>query len=146
MDPFSFAASVLAVVETTTKVTITIVRYVSAVREAEDSRQRLLQELTVISGTLTGIKGLVDGLNAGGQGGVQQKIGTLASLDGPTGPLSQYHKMLTELIAWLNVSPKMTLGQKFMWPLKQEKKVMGFITKLERYKSIFTLALSGESL
>ena len=145
MDPFSFAASILAVVETTGKVTVMIARYVSSVKRAEESRLRLFQEVSVIDGILRAMKGLVDYLIAEKSAESITRVNALASLE-EKGFLSQCEETLQGILGWLDTGSKMKIGQRLLWPLRQEKRTMEFLQKLERYKSIFTLALSVESL
>lgn len=145
MDPFSFAASILAVVETTGKVTVMIARYVSSVKGAEESRLRLFQEVSVIDGVLRAMKGLVDHLATEKSAESIKRVNGLVSI-AEKGILSQCQETLEGILGWLDTNSKMKLGQRLLWPLKQEKKALEFLRKLERYKSIFTLALSAHSL
>ncbi|CAL1703640.1 unnamed protein product [Somion occarium] len=147
MDPFSISVSILTVVEVAGKVALLVAKYVSSVKGAEDSRKRLLQELSSLSGTLSSIKFLVEYLKEDTSEASRGHIMALSSLTDEHGPLPSCMATLQEMLEWFNgdTTGKMKLGQRLVWPIKQEKKVEEFLLKLERYKTHFTLALSVDS-
>jgi len=52
MDPISFGVTAFELVTTVGKVVIAIQKYAASVKEAEQSRTRMLQELSAINGAL----------------------------------------------------------------------------------------------
>ncbi len=148
MDPFSFAASVLAVVETAGKLIVVTRRYVSEVQEAETSRSHLLQELSALNGSLMSLKFIADSLNDGAAVQGPQTANALSSLAVDGGPLALCKVDLDELLTWLNEDSgtQMKLRQRLLWPLRQKKKIDSYLKKLQRHNSHFTMAISIEQL
>lgn len=145
MDPFSFASSILGTVEVLSKATLVVAKYASAVKDAQKSRQHLLAELSTTTQTLTSLKILIDDLNVDNESPLPEVLTlSFSALDGGDGYLAQCRKTVDELLELLqrNGTGKMNLGQRLMWPLTDQKKIEGYMKKLERQKTQFTLALS----
>ncbi|KAH7910719.1 hypothetical protein BJ138DRAFT_1113828 [Hygrophoropsis aurantiaca] len=141
----SSAATVLQVVQTVSSVTVAVYQYASSVSDAEDSRQKLLNELIAIGGILTAIQALIQGplLSNNTPEGLQRSKALTKLWNGNLVPCKT---VLDGLLNWLtaDTKEKMGLGKKMLWPFK-EKKIGEAIAKLERYKSHLTLTLSVES-
>jgi hypothetical protein len=130
--------------------TVAVAKYTSSVKGAQQSRQRILKELSLISQTLTGLKLLIDDLSAGdadvvgtdAAAAVEITTG-LSTLEGSEGPLAECRQTVADVLAWLNrhVSAEVNLAQKLVWPIRDEKKVDEVRKELERQKSQFILAL-----
>lgn len=136
MDPVSAVASVITLVGVTSKT----VKYVNEMRDAPKERQNLSKETADLLPMLTGLRKMIE--DQGRSGISFDGVKSLVTVDGP---LDQ----LREALEQLNKKVKAKKGIKnharvLFWPLDKEecKEVLG---KIERVKSLISLALEGEN-
>jgi hypothetical protein len=149
MDGVSSAAAILPLVQLAGKLAIVVGQYASSVKNAENSRQRLLQELFAIGGIMNTVKTLVDNSSsASNTSRTSPRVENLSSLFSADGPLVPLQDTLTALLDELNkdITQQTKFGpvKRLVWPFK-EKRINNFITSLERYKSLLTLAFSTDT-
>jgi hypothetical protein len=149
MDGVSSAAAIVPLAQLAGQLVIVVGQYASSVKNAESSRQRLLQELFAIGGIMNTVKTLVDNSSsASNPSRTSSRVKHLSSLFSADGPLVPLQDTLTTLLDELNkdITQQTKFGsvKKLVWPFK-EKTINNFITSLERYKSILTLAFSTDT-
>lgn len=128
-DPLSILS---LVIELTPKV----IRYVLDIKEGPEERRQLVAEISSASGILSVLQKLQGGPQVGGE----WKI-VLASLGNSEGPLQSYANLLGSIQAALR--PRNGLRQierNLTWPFRR-KDVQGYLARIERYKSLFSLAV-----
>ena len=106
--------------------------YLETVENAPESCKLLLRELSFIQSTLESINNATTD-----QGNIADE-----------GLMGDLQTTLNEILGWLQLAggEKMSRTQRFQWPLRRhQKKIDGFLKDLERYKSLYTLALANES-
>jgi hypothetical protein len=134
-------ASVLTIVETLAHVTKTIQSCKNAAKES----QRLVIELSFIRGLLQAFE---DTIEQQGISNANWSV-TLNLLDGQNGPLQQFHDFLSHLdarITGISQSKGLVKAKKALeWPFR-EADTIKVIHAIERYKSLFALALSNDHI
>lgn len=136
MDPVSTVASVVTLVG----VTLKTVKYVNEMKDASKERQNLSKETADLLPMLTGLRNMIEDPRRS-----KTSFDGVNSLVTADGPLDQ----LSEALKQLNKKVKAKRGIKnfprvLVWPLDKEecKEVLG---KIERVKSLISLALEGEN-
>ena len=140
-DPLSITASIIAVLQLTS----TVIQYISEVHDASSERLRLRDEISSSSWALYMLKDRAEQAREG-----QQWQSSIALLGGSGGPLDQFRDTLEQLATRLSpINRKMKalseFGKAIAWPFKKDE-VLRIVNSLERYKSLFHLALQNDSL
>lgn len=136
-EALGIAASIIAVLQLTGKLTSVGYGYIGGVRRAAKDLGELLQGLGSLSGVLLSLQNYVDA-NPGSV--ALQKLGD------PDGPLRGCAKELEELISKL--TPRDGWKGKIdglKWPLK-EKEISQYVLRIERHKSLFIFALTADQM
>lgn len=131
LEVIGAVASIASLVHLTGKVFIQSCEYIGAVKEAESEIKKLTDEL----GALSKVLKILEGLNST----------TLCELKDP---LQGCTSELKTLQSKLSAKPKgrfRTWAKRLKWPL-QEKETLHVISQIERFKSLFTLALTADHL
>ena len=136
-DPLSISASIIAVLQ----LSGTVIQYLNNVKGASEDRQRLLNEVTSISGLLYFLKDRATQSQYGGSWSM-----TLASLNTPKGPLEQFKSALERLTLKLApVEGWRKAGKALTWPFQKEE-IKEILSTIERHKSLFNLALQNDHM
>lgn len=125
MDPLSVTAGIIAVLQ----ISSNVVKYLADVRDAPDSRKRLMVEISLTRGILSSVQLLTEG----------------ATQDLLKEPLQECIKTLQQLQNKLAPSGKRRarLEQALRWPFNKGE-VDETLRTLERQKSLFELALQND--
>lgn len=135
MDGLSGAASVIAVVDISAKVTSLCFQYSVAVKDAKRDIGRLQQKVTDIKKLLEGLQQLLD----------KQDQSQLSTTRKMADSLEQCHQQLQGLKAQLEPSQSRRAMQRvgiraLKWPFTS-KQVEKMVVSLEQYEHTFSLAL-----
>lgn len=131
-ETLGIVASIIAVVQLTGKLTSISYGYIGGVKRAGKDLGELLRELGALSGVFIALQHYID---------ANPQSAPLQRLNDPNGPLRECTKELEELI--LKLEPRdgwKGVADNLRWPLK-EKDTSQYISRLERHKSLFILAL-----
>lgn len=132
MEVVGAAASIVALLQLTGKVASIGYSYTTGVKRAPKDVRELLNELNSLTIVLDNLQDYVD---ANPQSPTLQKLGAVG------GPLLECINELEELRRQLETTDSSGFIARCKWPLK-EKETTQSILKIERYKSMFTLALN----
>ena len=138
MDPLSVSASLVTLLQTS----VAVVKYMRSLKDVNKDISALLQEVISVCGLLFNLKGIVTEAVSEDDG----TLSTLHSLGGHEGPLWQLQKTLEDLSAILH--PKNGIkqaGRALAWHFKKND-VRNFLGKIERHKTILTLALQNDHI
>ncbi|KAI5777195.1 hypothetical protein EDC01DRAFT_679823 [Geopyxis carbonaria] len=138
MDPLSFSASLIAVVSLAGQTLAATYKYRQSFKEAPTHYTMLRDEITTLTGVLTSLAHFTssEDMNNGDilvllEAQLQKCRNTLQDL-------------LETLLEGVGDGKRMSM-KRILWPFK-EKDTLEIISVLERFKSVFTLVLSAESL
>ncbi|MCJ1385894.1 hypothetical protein MMC17_009018 [Xylographa soralifera] len=137
-DPLSLSASIVAVLQ----LALTVAHYLHDVKGASDERQRLLNEVSSVSGTLYILKDF-------GERALQERLdedwnAIVRSLQVPNGPLDQFKSALEKLaLKFEPVGGLKRLAKTITWPF-EKKEILSILEVIERQKSLFSLALQKD--
>lgn len=137
-DALSIAASIVALLQASGAV----VQYLKSSKDANKDIQALKIEVINVRGLIYSLKDLVPDPEAD----EDSSLPVFESLGGQDGPLKQFETILAELA--LRLRPKEGLkktGQALSWHFKKED-VKSLIGTVERYKTLFSLALQNDQL
>jgi hypothetical protein len=130
-------ASIIAVLE----LSATVLKYINDVREATEDRQRILEEVSSAHGLLHALNDLATRADGG-----NEWFATLTSLNGPQGPLKEYEKALEEIQAKFRpVNGVARITRRLVWPFTK-KEIHDILVRVERQKSLFTIALQNDHM
>jgi hypothetical protein len=136
-DPVSISASVITILQ----LTRTVVRYLSDVKGALEDRQRILAEVSNVSGILYHLESLSEHPQWG-----DAWSGTIKSLSVPKGPLEQFRMALEHLASRLSPADGLRkLGKALSWPF-QKGEIKEILATIERQKALFSLALQKDHM
>lgn len=137
MDPLSISASISALLQ----LTGTVVKYLNAVKGASKEARNLLLEISGVSGLLYQLKDLAkDGASD------ESELRTFESLGVPQGPLEQFQTVLEKLASKLEpVAGLKATGRVLLWPF-QKPEIQDLLSKIERLKTVFGLALQQDHM
>jgi hypothetical protein len=140
MDGLSGAASVIAVVDISAKITSLCFQYLIAVKDAKNDIERLQRQVAKIGGILEKIKQLLDGRDKA----------RLSTTSGLSDSLKECFRELEELNAELEPGKTRKamsrLGVRVLkWPFTS-KQVEKIVSSLERYEQAFALALQVDQM
>jgi len=131
MDPLSISASIVALVQFTG----TIIGYITNAKGASDERTRILEELKNVHYILYQLKDQVEASQ------FDQPSVTLTSLHTP---LAQFKKVLVQLEKKLRPTEGFgKIGKVLTWHFDKDE-VKEILFMVERYKSLFSIALQTE--
>lgn len=134
MEVLGITASIIAVIQLTGQVISLSTGYISAVKQAPEGIQRLLDEVTSLQKILLSLKELT--------GQIEEPPGALQMLDGT---LLGCFEELTKLESKLARSKSKRGWKKIVgelgWPLKEDENLQ-IMARIERYKSSFMVALN----
>jgi hypothetical protein len=136
-DPVSISASIITILELSKRV----LNYLNGVKGASDDRRRLLSEVASISGLLYHLKDRAEQTQRS-----YSLLKTLQSLEGPKGPLESLDLTLKTLESKLTPAEGWkTVKRAIDWPFQKEE-IKEILQRIERYKSLFSLALQNDHL
>ncbi|KAI9856456.1 MAG: hypothetical protein M1813_009112 [Trichoglossum hirsutum] len=140
MDGLSGAASVIAVVDISAKITSLCFQYLTAAKDAKNDIERLQRKVAKIGGILEKIKQLLDGQD-------KARLPTTSEL---SDSLKECFRELEELKAELEPGKTRKAMSRFgvralKWPFTG-KQVEKIVSGLERYEQAFTLALQVDQM
>lgn len=135
MDGASSAATVLQLIQVATQVSAAFSQYVISVKNAESSRERLANQITIITGAAKIMKAILDSSNTRKNSIYDELIKQWFASDGPP---TQCMKTFDDLLKCLSASGngRMKWGERLTWRWK-EKKVNSAIQTFEQYSSYF---------
>ena len=137
MDPVSVTASIIAVIQ----LAGSVVSYLNDVKDASKDRNRMLVELSSVNGLLLGLQDLAERSTPTGAW-----LEIAESLTVQNGPLVQFKSMLERLAAILQPASTSKKIEVFLtWPFKK-KEVADILQAIERYKTLFMLALQKDHM
>lgn len=137
MDGLSAAASIIAVIQ----ISGTVTEYLGKVKGAAKDRQRLLTEISNITGMLFIFKDQAEEAEHDDSWNT-----TLRSLNMPNGPLKQFQTALEALASKLVPADGWKKFSKpLMWPF-QEKEIKDILGTIERQKALFNLARQNDHM
>jgi hypothetical protein len=131
MDPLSFSASLITVLD----LTVTLMRFVNDVRHAPRERSQIAREASNIYALLTTLRFRVE--EADSDDPWFDQVKALAVADGP---LDEFQVILKQLVVKIQPASKL---KDLLWKFaKHEVEVA--LTRIERLKSLVTLALAND--
>ncbi|KAG8528463.1 uncharacterized protein KY384_007381 [Bacidia gigantensis] len=137
-------AEVLGAVSSITtliEVSFKVSRYLLAVKDGQKDRDRVRQEISMITGMLSFLKDQVAASNED-----PEIFATLQTLVAPQGPLDQFADLLKRLESKLVVGGgAKKIGKSFLWPFRKEE-VKNILASLERQKAFFDLAQQNDHI
>lgn len=137
MDPVSFAASLAALIQLSTKVA----QYLKEVKSGSEDRIRLRDELR---GTQCLLEMLQDRMDDAEY--LKKDLASIRSLNIPGGPLEQLTKALEQLERKLAPSRRvLQISKALLWPFNK-KEINGIFSTIERQKTAFNLAISNDHM
>ncbi|KAI9661738.1 MAG: hypothetical protein M1821_008977 [Bathelium mastoideum] len=135
MDPLSFAASIIAVVDLSHKV----VKYLIDVKDAPKECNQCAIEALNIENLLVSIQNRLEGEQLD-----QPWFNEIQKLNGPGGPLSQYQQALEQLRSKIGVQNALQKAKRqLLWNMIKEE-VASILAKMERLKSIVSALLEND--
>lgn len=144
MDPLSVAASIIATIQLTGKVSSILWELRSSVKGAKGDIAKLIDEINSLRTVLEGLVKVFEGVEKHSQ----LFLATYKAVSGPNGVVTVCHAELAALETSLRPTDKK--GQKhdlkaFQWPYK-EKGAMRRIDAITRIKSTLQLALATDNM
>ena len=137
MDPVSFAASLAALIQLSTKVA----QFLKDVKSGSEDRIRLRDELRGTQCLLVMLQDRIDDAEF-----LEKDLASIRSLNIPGGPLEQLTRALEQLERKLVPSRRlMQLSKALLWPFSKEE-VKEIISTIERQKTAFNLAISNDNM
>lgn len=136
-DALGIAASIIALLQASGAV----VQYLKSSKDANKDIQALKIEVINVRGLLFSLKDLLPEPESD----EDSLLPVFESLGGQDGPLKQFEMILAELA--LRLGPKEGLkktGQPLSWHFKDD--IKSLIGTVERYKTLFSLALQNDQL
>ena len=135
VDPLSISASIIAVLQLSS----TVVGYLKDVNTAAEERRQLLLEISSVAGYLYMLKDSTESAN-------HHSSPALRSLAVHNGPLEQFKETLEGLVKKLLPTEGVRrIGSVLTWPF-QKKEIQDFLSRIERQKSSFMLALQNDNV
>jgi hypothetical protein len=129
MDPFSLATGVAGLISLMAQVGSSLADFQHSFRGARESYIRLTSEITAMSNTLSALQAHIDK-------GVHTRAATLLQE-----PVHHCRATLTKLRDEFVSDEPMSLRRRLAWAKGEERRVAEFIEQLERYNTLFNLAL-----
>ena len=137
MDPLSLSASIAGLLA----LTGTVTQYLSAVKEASETRGRLLLEISTARGLLYSLNDLCQ------QGEMPPGcFMSLRSLSAPDGPFDQFKNALELLARRVAPTKGPMRAMKVLTWIFDQNEVKDLMSVVERQKTYYLLALQGNNL
>ena len=137
MDPVSFAASLAALIQLSTKVA----QYLKEVKSGSEDRIRLRDELRGTNCLLEMLQDRMDDAEF-----LKKDLASIGSLDVPGGPLEQLTKALEQLERKLVPSHRLKqISKALLWPFSKEE-LNEIVSTIERQKTAFNLAITNDNM
>lgn len=137
MDPLSITASIIAVLQLTSKV----IEYLDDATDAPKERGRLVTEATNLYSLLMNLKYRLEEGRSN-----EPWYNAIKSLADPTGPLAQYMTILNELQCKVVVSSRVgKIAHALAWKFNKAE-VDRMLSKIERLKVLIQIALEMDHL
>jgi hypothetical protein len=140
MDPISvvgLVASLVQIIDTATKT----LGYLNDVKNAPKERAMVAQEASLLLALLTNLRYRLDDTHD-----TNPWIQGLLTLGMANGPLDQFREVLEALAARLKTSGSgKSVGKTLIWHF-EKKDIDDLLKKMERLKSLISLALQGDIL
>ena len=137
MDPLSLAASITALLQ----LTATVVGYLNDVKDASKDRAKVTIEVANVLGLLTCLQYRVK--DAKSDDAWYDAIRVIGAKDGA---LEQYHSALEQLASKLAPGKGIkSLGRALIWSF-EKKEMNDIISRIERLKTLISLALENDLL
>lgn len=136
-DPLSIASGITALLQLTGN----IIQYLNQVRGASEDCRRVIMEITSVSGFLYMLKDSAERFQSGNSSST-----AIASLAVPNGPFDQFKAALEQVAS--KVVPAEGLkkaGRALAWPFHHGE-IREILSRIERQKSMFALALQNDNL
>lgn len=132
--PIGLAASIFTLIQ----LTQTVVEYIKVIKEANNERQNLLNEIVGTQSLLVNLENKAKAI---------EFVNTFKLLARQNGPLDQFKVVLSTLASRLQPSENriQRAGRAVVWCFTK-KEIDNVITTIERQKSLFTLALQNDHL
>lgn len=137
-DPLSISVSIIALLQTFG----TLVQYIKSTKDANQDIKALQAEVINVRGLLFSLKDLLPDPESD----EEPLLPVFECLGGQDGPLKQFEVVLGELVTQLQ--PKDGLrkaGQVLYWHFKKDD-IKNLIGIVERYKTLFSLALQNDQV
>lgn len=136
-DPLSITSGITALLQLTGN----IIQYLNQVRGASEDCRRVIMEVTSVSGFLYMLKDSAERF-----GSDSSSLTAIASLAVPSGPFDQFKATLEQLVSKLApVQGLKKAGKALAWPFQQGE-IREILSRIERQKSMFALALQNDNL
>ena len=137
MDPLSVSASIVALLQLSSRV----IGYLSDVKSGPRELQKLRLEVCSILPILSILQDEAEQAKSGGRWS-----STLLSLDVPNGPIQQFRAALKQLeIKLAPVKGYKKVANAFTWPFGKEE-TLGILGTIERQKLLFTFARQNDHI
>ena len=137
MDPLSISASIITLLELTSKV----ITYLSDVKGGPEELRTIRREVSSVSSILIMLQDQADQTKQDRSFSL-----TLRSLNVPNGPFVQLHTALEHLALLLAPTKGWRrIGKAFKWPIEKEE-TLRILNTIERQKSLFTLARQNDHI
>lgn len=136
-EVFGILNSIIAILELSGRV----INYVHKAKSASTDSDRILLEISIITGFLSSLRGLISTAESH-----DVWLDTVRSLDVPNGPIEQYAAFLGRLEGRLKpVVGWRKAGKAVRWPFDKTE-VLDILDSIERQKTLFILALENDNL
>lgn len=137
MDPLSITASIIAILQLTSKV----IEYLNDIKDAPKDRARCAIEASNIYNLLTTLRYRLE------EGSSNEPWYTaIKALGVQNGPLNQYRHVLEQLLPKItNSSGIKKMGNTLMWKLSKEE-VANMLSRMERLNTLVQIALEMDHL
>ena len=136
-DPLSIIASITAVLQ----LARCVVKFLSDLRDASAASNRILVEISSITGLLSTIEDLAHEAESG-----EVWLATVALLNAPNGPLAQFASALTRVRTRLEpIVGLRRAGRAIVWPLSKGE-VTDILGAIERQKTLFIVAMENDHM
>jgi ankyrin repeat domain-containing protein 50 len=133
MDPFSLATGVAGLISLAGQIGSSVMTFQRSVRGARQACAKLMEELASISTVLSMLQLKINGNTINARLSEQLRE-----------PVAKCNGTLEALRIELDTG-SMSIRRRLKWATSDEKRVMDFVTILERYKSLFNLALQADT-
>lgn len=133
---------VVASILTVSELAISVARYLDRVRDASHDIDTLRKELANIARILHSLHDLTKRLSE-----FKVPFPAMQMLQGKEGPLEQFKQILETLCSRLELNDRgfKQVYRSINWPLRKDG-VNELLTSVERYKSLFSLALNNDQV
>lgn len=140
MDPVTAIGLVASIIQLI-DVTAQTIKYLNDIKEAPKDRGRLARETTSLLGLLTDLRYRVEEAKS-----AEPWFTSVRALGVEGGPLSQFYEAMETLVGKLRLERGLKkLGKALVWTLEKND-VLEILSKIERLKTLVSLALQNDHL